>query len=271
MNKYKSIEQLNKNFINAFSSPTTVQALKAASTISNSYSNTGVSESLKRVMALTSKSNVYQNNFSDITSALTSYTAFTKQYSAITNIASSAQAIIKSTEALRKSPIFYNQSEISKMIANATRTNMQSAIAWDRLSKIINDSFVDSENMTQISQNPSVKMEEMDKQSHQGTSDLENSEAVFEDIEWSPTETSGDNNVNSKDFNHENIDPEKYFSDLAQQLSDNGYGLPSVAQMLLFTAISINNFLKTIKDETELYFFWGNVIWWIYCGITHIH
>ncbi|MFP7242720.1 hypothetical protein [Pediococcus pentosaceus] len=271
MNKYKSIEQLNKNFINAFSSPTTVQALKSISAISNFYPNTGVSESLKQAMAFTSKSNIYQNNFSGITSALTSYTASTKQYSAITNIASSAQIMIKSTEALRKSPIFYNQSEISKMIANATRTNMQSAIAWDRLSKIINDSFVDTENVTQVSRNPSVKMEEMDEQSYQGASNLENSEAIFEDGEWSPTETPSDNNVVSKDFNQENIDFEKYFLNFAQQLSDDGYGLPSVVQILFSAALSIHNFLKTAKDETELYIFWGNIIYWIYYAVTHIH
>lgn len=251
MNENKTSSQFNKSLINAFSSPTIVQSLKVASTISNSYSNTGVSESLKRVMALTSKSNVYQNNFSDITSALTSYTAFTKQYSAITNIASSAQAIIKSTEALRKSPIFYNQSEISKMIANATRTNMQSAIAWDRLSKIINDSFVDTENVAQVSRNPSVKMKEMDEQSYQGTSDLENNEAVFEDREWSPTETSGDNNVNSENFIDEDIYLAKEFAQMHDEMVNDGVSPSIIVSTLITYACNFAVFIGTVKSSYE--------------------
>lgn len=251
LNKYKSIEQLNKNFINAFSSPTTVQALKSISAISNFYPNTGVSESLKQAMAFTSKSNIYQNNFSGITSALTSYTASTKQYSAITNIASSAQIMIKSTEALRKSPIFYNQSEISKMIANATRTNMQSAIAWDRLSKIINDSFVDTENVTQVSRNPSVKMEEMDEQSYQGTSDLENNEAVFEDREWSPTETSGDNNVNSENFIDEDIYLAKEFAQMHDEMVNDGVSPSIIVSTLITYALKFAVFIGNVKSSYE--------------------
>lgn len=289
MDEYKTISQLNKSLTGAFSSPSLAQTLKLASTISSMTStsayNDKVTSPFKQAMMSAPKFDIPHGLFIDRMST-TPYSASIQQASSITGIASRLTSTLKAsnivglasvaqaadlTESLKKSIRFSNQSEFSKMISNATRTNMQSAIAWDRLSKIINGSFIDFENTTQISRHPSVKVEEMDKQSHQGTSDLENSEAVFEDIKWSPTETSSDNNVDSKDFKHENIDFEKYFSDLAQQLSDDGYGLPSVVQMLLFTALSINNFLKTVKDETELYLFWGNVIWWIYYGITHIH
>lgn len=252
MNKYKSIEQLNKSFTNAFSSPTTVQSLKAASTISNSYSNTGISESLKRVMALTSKSNVYQNNFLGITSALTSYTAFTKQYSAITNIASSAQTIIKSTEALRKSPMFHNQSEISKMIANATRTNIQSAVAWDKVSKIING--VSPEKVFKITPDVPFQFKNIDKYSNDSTCKLESSKTISETNKWKPAETSTDDDINAKYAASDSVDLSESFQEVAFELFDDGYTLPSVAEILVKFILDCHNVAVKTNDILSPYF-----------------
>lgn len=252
MNENKTSSQFNKSLINAFSSPTIVQSLKVASTISNSYSNTGVSESLKRVMALTSKSNVYQNNFSDITSALTSYTAFTKQYSAITNIASSAQAIIKSTEALRKSPIFYNQSEISKMIANATRTNMQSAIAWDKVSKIING--VSPEKVFKIAPDVPFQFKNIDKHSNDSTYNLESSKTISETKKRKPAETSTDDDINVKYATSDSVDLSESLQEIAFELFDDGYTLPSVAEILVKFILGCHNVVVKTNNILIPYF-----------------
>ncbi|MEE6729741.1 hypothetical protein PS421_08555 [Pediococcus pentosaceus] len=269
MNKYKSIEQLNKNFVNAFSSPTTVQAFKSISAISNFYPNTGVSESLKQAMAFTSKSNIYQNNFSGITSALTSYTASTKQYSAITNIASSAQIMIKSTEALRKSPIFYNQSEISKMIANATRTNMQSAIAWDKVSKIING--VSPEKVFKITPDVPFQFKNIDKYSNDSTCNLESSKTISETKKRKPAETSTDDDINVKYATSDSVDLSESFQEIAFELFDDGYTLPSVAEILVKfilgchnVVVKTNNILIPYFELSSKIIFISGILYYIY-------
>jgi hypothetical protein len=271
VNENKTSSQFNKSLINAFPSPTIVQSLKVASTISNSYSNTGVSESLKRVMALTSKSNVYQNNFSDITSALTSYTAFTKQYSAITNIASSAQAIIKSTEALRKSPIFYNQSEISKMIANATRTNMQSAIAYDHIVKTIEKSYSSFKQPSEPTVEDHLKMKQVGDDSQTSTNDLKNNKAIHDRKYRQPTQTTGNNDVTFERIDYKNIEFFDYFQKAAQEMFDNGYSLPTITQMLIAMAISFTQLLIKAKSVIGAYTWLAEIIIAICWIIDHLH
>ena len=266
----------SKFFSDIFSNSAMSQALARTNAISSLYRsalpaklNLEATESIRRSLSFASKIYVPQNNFRNAASALSSYSELINRSSGIASKAFADNLLINSTNTLKNLMTFSNQMEVNKAITQATRTNIKFAIAYDRLIKIMNGSLTNQS--MHVPRNPSVKMEEMDEQSYQGASNLENSEAVFEDGERSPTETPSDNNVVSKDFNQENIDFEKYFLNFAQQLSDDGYGLPSVVQILFSVALSIHNFLKTAKDETELYIFWGNIIYWIYYAATHIH
>ena len=90
-------------------------------------------------------------------------------------------------------------------------------------------------------------MEEMDEQSYQGTSDLENNKAVFEDREWSPTETSGDNNVNSENFIDEDIYLAKEFAQMHDEMVNDGASPSIIVPTLITNACNFIDYLFSIS------------------------
>lgn len=130
--------------------------------------------------------------------------------------------------------ILYQNPKVRKTISAATSRNIKSAVAWNEIVNLIyNDSS--SYKSSKIIQNNEVIPENLNYKGNKSAEQLKNTQIIPENKAWNPTQASSNYDVDSKQFSEETDEFEEYFSEMAQQLKNDGYNLPTIKQMLLTT------------------------------------
>lgn len=252
----------SKFFSDIFSNSAMSQALARTNAISSLYRsalpaklNLEATESIRRSLSFASKIYVPQNNFKNAASALSSYSELINRSSGIASKAFANNLLINSTNTLKNLVPFSNQTELNDIIASATRTNLQTAIAYNQLVKIMTSSFSDTENVIHEPRKPLMKTKKVDNQSYQSTGELKNNEAVFEDEKRNPTKASRNDDISSEDFIDEDIYLAKEFAQMHDEMINDCLPPSVIATTLVSCAWKFAIFIGTVKSAYE------GVIW----------
>ncbi|AUX11447.1 hypothetical protein C0213_03170 [Latilactobacillus sakei] len=152
---------------------------------------------------------------------------------------------------------------LTSPISEAIKVNIKTASAWNSISKTMDiKSFgaIMSKNFDYNTFNP----ESVSYQRNDQTSNLKSDEAIPENNDWQPGQSTSDTDVGSENLVEENIELVEYLNKTVIDMLNDGFSLPTIISVLVSWAISFTNILVKAKDAVEAYAWFAVVIVAIY-------